>query len=615
LIKWGRAVRPHIFLVEVIVLNWFSQYASVIDHICEFQKSMAEELFEQVAGDAESQKTVVDTTAECCRNLYHGVTQNPARIVEQQINYWQNQLRLCNNLLLKLIGEKVDPMVRPKIGDRRFIDNAWEENALFDYIKQSYLLASDNVLDCVSNLDGIDTRSRERLQYYVRQTVNALAPTNFALTNPEVLRKTLETKGENLLQGLQMMVEDKKRSADILNVCMSKPDAFELGKNIATSAGAVIAENELMQLIQYAPTTTEVHRTPILLIPSWVNKYYILDLTDKNSFVKWLTDQGHTVFMISWMNPDCAMRATTFDDYMRLGPLAASEIIERITGEQQVSAVGYCLGGILLACTLAYCDSQNEKRFASATYLASSMDFRDPGDIGILVDERTVEAVEKYMNRTGFFDGRMLSVGFNLLKENDLFWNYYVINYLKGERPAAFDLMHWNSDNTNVPEATHRFVMRELHLHNKLAEENEIILNERSIKLRDIATATYVLAADKDHIARWRSCYAATQLQSGEVRFVLSGSGHIAGVINPPSANKYYYYVNPENPTRAEEWLDSAFKIEGSWWSDWIAWQRQYAGERVSARTIDEKIIIEPAPGRYVLRRLDDWGDERQRAA
>jgi polyhydroxyalkanoate synthase len=209
----------------------------------------------------------------------------------------------------------------------------------------------------------------------------------------------------------------------------------------------------------------------------------------------------------------------------------------------------------------------------------------------------------------------MLSVGFNLLKENDLFWNYYAINYLKGERPAAFDLMHWNSDNTNVPEETHRFIMRELHLHNKLAEENEIILNERSIKLRDITTATYVLAADKDHIARWRSCYAATHLQSGEVRFVLSGSGHIAGVINPPSANKYYYYVNPENPMRAEEWLDSAFKIEGSWWSDWIAWQRQYAGERVSARTIDEKIIIESAPGRYVLRRLDDWGDERQRAA
>lgn len=602
------------------MLDWFSQYASVIDKVCEFQKSVAEELFDQVADGTDSQKSVVETTTECCRNLYNGVTQNPVRIVEQQIDYWQSQLRLCNNLLLKLIGEEVDPMVRPKVGDRRFLDAAWEENPLFDYIKQSYLLASDNVLDCVRNLDGIDERGRERLQYYARQTVNALAPTNFALTNPEVLRKTLETKGENLLQGLHMMVEDKKRSADILNVCMSQPDAFELGKNIATSPGAVVAENALMQLIQYEPTTTEVYRTPVLLVPSWVNKYYILDLTAENSYVRWLCDQGHTVFVISWANPDSDLRATTFDDYMTLGPLAASDIIARITGEQQVSAVGYCLGGILLACTLAYCDSHNEKRFASATYLASSIDFRDPGDIGILVDERTVEAVEKYMSRTGFFDGRMLSVGFNLLKENDLFWNYYVINYLKGERPAAFDLLHWNSDNTNVPEATHRFIMRELHLYNKLAQPQELMLNGRNIALSNIVTPTYALATDKDHIARWRSCYAATQLQSGDVRFVLAGSGHIAGVVNPPSANKYYYYVNAEKPNTAEEWLDRAFKVEGSWWSDWATWQLQYAGDRVPARAIDKQSIIEPAPGRYVQRRLDTWSvapeqQEQQRAA
>ena len=597
------------------MLDWFSQYARVIDHICEFQKSVADELFDQIEGGTESQKTVIETTAECCRNLYNGVTQNPVRIVEQQINYWQSQLQLCNNLLLKLVGEKVDPMVRPKVGDRRFIDNAWEENALFDYIKQTYLLASENVLDCVQNLDGIDARSRERLQYYVRQTVNALAPTNFALTNPEVLRKTIETKGENLLQGLHMMVEDKKKSADILNVCMSKPDAFELGKNIAMSPGAVVAENELMQLIQYAPITNEVQRTPILLVPSWVNKYYILDLTEKNSFVKWLTEQGYTVFLISWVNPDSSFRKTTFDDYIRLGPLAASDWIERITGEKQVSAIGYCLGGILLACTMAYCDSHGEKRFASGTYLASSIDFRDPGDIGILVDERMVETVEKHMSRTGYFDGRLLSVGFNLLKENDLFWNYYVINYLKGERPAAFDLMHWNSDNTNVPEETHRFIMRELHLHNKLAQPQQLILNGRNIALRDITTPTYILAADKDHIARWRSCYAATQLQSGDVRFVLAGSGHIAGVINPPAAQKYYYYVNPDTPSQAEEWLDRAFKIEGSWWGDWSTWQLHIAGEKVPARAIDQAAVIEPAPGRYVTRRLDAWNNERQRAA
>ncbi len=598
------------------MLDWFSQYGSIIDKICEFQKGVAEELFDRAQGSSDAQKIVVETATECCRSFYDGVARNPARIVEQQIDYWQSQLRLSNQLLLRLMGEDVEPVARPKVGDRRFLDSTWEENALFDYIKQSYLLASDNLLECVSNLDGVEDQHRERLQYYVRQAVNALAPTNFVLTNPEVLRKTLETNGENLLQGLQMMVEDKKKSAEILNVCMSKPDAFELGKNIATSPGAVVAENELMQLIQYTPATETVFRTPILLVPSWVNKYYVLDLGEKNSFVKWLVEQGHTVFVISWVNPDSSMRATRFDDYLRLGPLAAVDIIERLTGEWQVSAIGYCLGGILLACALACCDSSGQQRFASATYLASSIDFHDPGDIGILIDERAVGAVEEYMRDTGFFDGRMLSVGFNLLKENDLFWNYYVLNYLKGERPAAFDLLHWNCDNTNVPEATQRFIMRELHLHNRLAKQSELTLNGQRIALRDIATPTYALAADKDHIARWHSCYAATQLQNGEVRFVLAGSGHIAGVINPPSANKYYYYVNPENPALAEEWLDSAFKIEGSWWPDWAAWQSQFAGEQVPARAIDGKSIIEPAPGRYVKRRLDecDWS-EQSRAA
>lgn len=600
------------------MFDWFSQYSRIVDQVCEVQQAIAEEILDRMEGGVGTQQTIVDTATECCRNLYSGVTQSPSKIVEQQIGYWQSQLKLCNNLVLKLVGEVVEPLARPRVGDRRFIDPAWEENALFDYIKQSYLLASENILDCIGTLDGVDKRGRDRMQYFMRQAVNALAPTNFALTNPEVLRKTLETKGENLLQGLHMMVEDKKKSADILNVCMSKPDAFEVGKNIATTPGAVVAENDLMQLIQYEPATAQVKRTPVLFVPSWVNKYYILDLTEKNSMVKWLVDQGHTVFMISWVNPDSSFRATRFEDYMRRGPIAASEIIENITGEKQVAAVGYCLGGILLACTLAYEEAQGKSRFASATYLASSFDFRDPGDIGILVDQASTEAVEKHMSRNGYLDGRLLSVGFNLLKENDLFWNYYVINYLKGERPAALDLMHWNSDNTNVPEATHKFIMRELHLRNQLAEPQDLHLCGQPIELNNVNTPTYVLAADKDHIARWRSCYAATQLQRGELRFVLAGSGHIAGVINPPSVNKYYYYINPDVPPHAEEWLDRAFKVEGSWWSDWLNWQERFAGDLVPARAIDSSSIIEPAPGRYVRRRLDDWRDgqgDTQRAA
>jgi polyhydroxyalkanoate synthase subunit PhaC len=595
------------------VFDWLSQCARIIDQVCEVQKTMVDDIFDRIDNGLVSDNTV-DTVTECSRNFYNCAAKNPGKMVEIQVNYWQSQLKLCNNLVLRLVGEKVDPMTRPKVGDRRFIDNAWEENALFDFIKQAYLLASENLLSCVDNLEALDQRSSERLQYYTRQMVNALAPTNFALTNPEVLRKTIATKGENLLTGLQMMVEDKKKSADMLNVCMSEPNAFELGKTIAMSPGYVVAENALMQLIQYTPSTTQVKRTPVLIVPSWVNKYYILDLTEKNSFVKWLTDQGHTVFMISWANPDTSFRDIRFDDYIEQGPLAALNTIERITGESQVSAMGYCLGGILLAATLAYSDGANERRFASATYFASSIDFRDPGDIGVLVDSGMIESVEQKMQGCGYFDGRLLSAGFNLLKENDLFWNYYVLNYLKGERPAAFDLMHWNSDNTNVPEATHRFIMRELHMNNRLVTPNGLMLNGRTIDLHNVTTPTYILATDKDHIARWRSCYAATQLQSGATRFVLAGSGHIAGVINPPDAHKYYYYVNPETPAQPDDWLDRAFKVEGSWWNDWSTWQETHAGNLVPARIVDTAAAIEPAPGRYVRDRLDERR-EQQRAA
>jgi polyhydroxyalkanoate synthase len=596
------------------VFDWFSQCARIVDQVCEVQKTLVDDLFDQLQGGGVSDKTV-DTTTECCRGLYRCAATNPGRMVEIQINYWQNQLKLCNNLVLKLAGEKVEPMVRPKVGDRRFIDSAWEENVLFDFIKQAYLLAAENMLSCVENIEAIDSRSSERLQYFTRQIVNAMAPTNFALTNPEVLRKTVETNGENLLNGLRMMVEDKKKSADLLNVCMSQPNGFELGSTLATTPGRVVAENPLMQLIQYQPSSAQVRKTPLLLIPSWVNKYYILDLTEKNSLVKWLTDQGHTVFMISWANPDASFRSVRFDDYMQQGPLAALDVIEHITGERQVSAMGYCLGGILLAATLAWCDGARERRFASATYFASSIDFSDPGDIGVLVDESMIESVERKMQSRGYFDGRLLSAGFNLLKENDLFWNYYVLNYLKGERPAAFDLMHWNSDNTNVPAATHRFIMRELHMSNRLMHPEGLTLNGRAIDMRNIVTPTYVLAADKDHIARWRSCYAATQLQSGSNRFVLAGSGHIAGVINPPASGKYYYYVNPETPPLPDDWLDRAFKCEGSWWIDWQSWQQEHAGDWVAPREIDAATVIESAPGRYVRDRLDERSDPHQCAA
>jgi len=582
----------------------FSQCAALVDSVCELQKALVEDFFDQWQSD-EAHEAVVDTTTECCHSLFSGVTHNPNRVAEQQIQFWQSQLQLCGNFARRWLGESVEPVIQPHAGDRRFVDPQWSDDLLFDFIKQSYLLTADHALRAVAELQGISPRHRERLTYYMRQLVNAMAPTNFAVTNPEVLRTTVATNGDNLLRGLRMMVEDKKRSAEFLNICMSPPNAFELGVNIAATPGAVVAENAMMQLIQYQPATAQVRRTPVLIIPSWVNKYYILDLTPQNSFVLWLLEQGHTVFILSWVNPDASHRALRFADYLTQGPLAALDVIERLTGERQVAGIGYCLGGILLAAALAYGDGAGERRFASATYLAASTDFSDPGDIGIFIDESLVESVERQMRRQGFFDGRLLAAGFNLLKENDLFWNYYVINYLKGERPAAFDLLHWNSDSTNVPEATHRFVMRELHLNNGLMKPGAIVLNGRAIDLGKITTPTYVLATDKDHIARWPSCYAATQAQGGEVRFVLAGSGHIAGVINPPRTRKYHHYLNPETPPDPQQWLDRATRVEGSWWPDWQRWQERWAGDWVAPRVPDPAAVIEPAPGRYVRERLD----------
>lgn len=601
--------------------DFFSQSAALIESVCDLQRSFADDFFDRLR-HTDKKNAGVETAAECCRNLFQGIANNPSKIAERQLEHWQLQLQLGSNLLRRLLGEAVEPVAQPQPQDRRFDAPAWSDNALFDYIKQSYLLTSESALRAIAELEGIEPRDRERLTYCMRQLISALAPTNFALTNPEVLRTTLATQGKNLVEGLRMMVEDKKRSAEILNVCISRPNAFKIGVDIAHTPGAVVAENELMQLIQYAPATPRVKTLPLLIVPSWVNKYYVLDLTEKNSFIRWLVAQGYTVFAISWVNPDTRHRAVQFADYLRQGPLFAAAQIERITGAPQIAGIGYCLGGILLACALAHGERMRAQRFAAATYLAASIDFTDSGDIGIFVDEPLVESVERQMQRHGYLDGRLLSAGFNLLKENDLYWNYYITNYLKGERPVAFDLLHWNSDNTNVPEATHRFVMRELHLQNGLIKTGTLTVDGCAIDLRDIAVPTYVLAADKDHIARWRSCYAVTQLQRGPVRFVLAGSGHIAGVINPPDANKYYFFINDGNRAipahgasedsqaapailAADAWLQSARRVEGSWWCDWERWQRALSGSEIAARAIDRAHVIEPAPGRYVRQRLD----------
>ncbi len=580
--------------------------SQLIDSVCQFQQSLASDWLD-VIDRGESPDLTFEAVAECCNNVFEGASRAPEKLLQQQLEHWQRQLQLYHNFVLKLCGEEdIEPVIRPRVGDRRFSDDAWNENPLFDFIKQSYLLATECLGSSVEALEGLDERRRARLGYVVRQACNALAPSNFPMTNPEILQRTLDSRGANLVQGMKMMAEDKSHSARILNICMSRPQAFELGVDLAATPGQVVAENRLMQLIQYAPETPDVGRVPVLIVPSWINKYYVLDLSPENSFVRYLVETGHTVFMISWVNPDASYRDTGFDDYMQQGVLAACTRIREITGEAQVAGIGYCLGGALLASTQAWCAAGGgEQPFRSATYLATSIDFSNPGDMGVLIDDISVRGVERQLQLQGYLDGRLMSAGFNLLKENELFWNYYVQNYLRGERPAPFDLLHWNTDNTNVPAATHRFVLRELHLRNGLMRDGGMELAGRRIDLSRVTTPTYALATDRDHIASWQSAYAVTRRQSGEVRFVLSGSGHIAGVVNPPAAGKYYHYINPRNEEAPMDWLDGAFKVEGSWWPDWVAWQQVQDGERVPARVPRDEDVIEPAPGRYVRRRLD----------
>jgi len=530
--------------------------------------------------------------------------QNPHVLIEGQMALMQGQMALWQHTALKFTGQTPEDVIKPDSGDRRFTDEDWSNDLIFNYLKQFYLLQSKAIKDVVEGVGGLSTHTQNKVDFLMRQFVNALSPSNFASTNPEVVRKTLETGGQNLVEGMEQLAKDMKESYGGLNVTMSDMDAFKIGRNVATTQGDVIYENDLIQLIQYAPSTQKTFKRPLLVIPPFINKYYILDLREKNSFLKWLVDQGHTVFCISWNNPGPSMRGKGFDDYMLEGPLAALDAIKTATGESDINAIGYCLGGTLLAATTAYMKKKNDNRIKSTTYLATLIDFEDPGEIGIFINETAISALEKQMDSLGYYDGRMMAFSFNLLKENDLFWSFFVNNYLKGQRPVAFDLLYWNTDGTNLPAKMHSFYLRNMYLYNKLKDKNGITLNNEEIDLTAVDTPSYFLSAAQDHIAKWTSTYSGAKLFKGNVKFVLGGSGHIAGVVNPPSSKKYGYWTNSELPNDAQEWFNHAQKNEGSWWTDWQQWSEQYTDGKVPSRKCLKS--IEPAPGRYAKKRIID---------
>ena len=521
---------------------------------------------------------------------------------EEQLNLWEKWINSDPTVVKKPDIEKVDSRFRSKLWD------TW----LFDYVRNAYLLTAEHLQKTVNDIDSLDERTARKVKFFTKQYVDAMSPTNFAALNPDVLKATVDSNGGNLLSGLNNLLDDLKKGKGELAIKMVDPNAFELGKDVATTDGKVVYQNELMQLIQYQPTTKSVLETPLLIIPPWINKYYILDLTPRNSFIKWAIDQGHTVFVISWVNPDARHAHKTFDDYLVEGPLAALDVIDKRCKTNTTNLVGYCLGGTLTAVLLGWLKSnKQEKRVNSTTFFTSMIDFNEPGELGVFVDPEGVDALEKRMASKGYLEASEMASTFNMLRSNDLIWSFVVNNYLLGKDPVPFDLLFWNSDATRMPAKMHSYYLRNMYIHNKLREPKGLTIAGRSIDLSTVTTPCYFISAKDDHIAPWKSTFSGAKLFGGKVRFVLGGSGHIAGIVNPPVANKYCFWANDELTHDAESWLQNADRFDGSWWSDWSVWISSQGSRTVNARKIRNNRTnpFENAPGSYAKLRLDSPQD------
>jgi len=534
---------------------------------------------------------------------------DPTRLMEANMSLWQDYMSLWQSTAQRMMGVETEAVAAPDGDDRRFKDAVWSENEVFDYIKQSYLLTSRWMQSTVGDVEGLDDATAKKVDFFTRQFTEALSPTNFAMTNPEVLRATAESGGENLLNGLQNLLEDLEDGNGKLNIKMVDKEAFEVGVNVATTPGKVVYRNDLMELIQYEPATDKVSPVPLVIVPPWINKFYILDLRAKNSFIKWAVDQGHTVFIVSWVNPDADLAAKTFDDYMLEGPLAAFDVAAEITGQEQVNAIGYCIGGTLVGSALAYMAAKGIDRVKSATFFTTMLDFAEAGELGVFIDEEALQNLEAKMNERGYLEGRDMATTFNMMRGNDLIWSFVVNNYLLGKEPFPFDLLYWNSDSTRMPAAMHSFYLRNMYLDNKLKDKGGVTLDGVAIDLGTVKVPTYAIATKEDHIAPWKSSFAITKLFSGPVRFVLSASGHIAGVVNPPVAEKYCHWTNTKKAETPDAWLDGAKQADGSWWPDWDKWAKKHAGKpSVKARKPGSAKFkpLADAPGEYVRVQAED---------
>ena len=525
---------------------------------------------------------------------------DPGKVTATQSALLRDYLQLAGATAQRMGGAEALPVAAPEAGDNRFNDPEWSRNPYFDFWKQAYLITTrwlDQVLD---ETEGLDERTRQRAEFYLKQMASALSPTNFPVTNPVVLRETLASNGRNLLHGMANFMHDLKKSGDVLSISQTDVEAFEVGRNIATSPGKVVFQNELIQLIQYAPSTESVHATPLLIVPPWINKFYILDLGPQKSFIRYMVGKGFTVFIVSWVNPDARLKDKTFEEYMTEGLLAATDAVKRETGSEKINVIGYCVGGTLLGTTLAYLAARGEEPFASATFFAAQVDFTKAGDLLLFIDDTQLKALSEMMAERGYLDGARMATVFNMLRPKDLIWPYIVNNYMLGKKPFPFDLLFWNQDSTRMTPANHNFYLREFYHENKLAR-GQMSIGGVKLDLGKVKLPIYELCAKEDHIAPAKSVFIGSRLFGGPVTYVLAGSGHIAGVINPPDKPKYQYWTNDKKAATLEAWQESATEHPGSWWPHYAGWLAEHSGAKVPARTPGAKLgAIEDAPGSYV---------------
>ncbi|MCE1180884.1 MAG: class I poly(R)-hydroxyalkanoic acid synthase [Rhodocyclales bacterium] len=526
---------------------------------------------------------------------------DPQAVTAVQKQFMDQQMALWQSVLAKHQGKDESYKVQAEPGDRRFSAPAWRDNPLHDYLHQAYLLNTRYLNELVELMPTPDAKAKDRLRFVARQVSDAMAPSNFAATNPEFIQLALETKGQSITDGINNLIKDFEKG----RISMTDESVFEVGKNIANTEGAVVYENEVMQLIQYAPLTEKVGTRPLLVVPPCINKFYIMDLQPENSLIRYMVDQGNTVFLVSWRNPKEAQGELGWDDYLENGPIDALRVVREITKVKQVNALGFCVGGTILTSALAVLKARGEDPVASLTLLTTLLDFSNTGEIGLFIDEQGVAAREATIGQGGLLPARDLQNTFSFLRANDLVWNYVTGNYLKGQKPAAFDLLYWNSDSTNLPGKFACWYMRNMYLENNLRVPGKLTMCGEQIDLAKLDMPVYLLATREDHIVPWQSAYESTRILGGNIRFVLGASGHIAGVINPASKNKRSYWINEDVKIDAEGWLTAAEEKKGSWWSDWANWLKPLSGEQRAPRKIGNTKYkpLEPAPGRYVKER------------